>query len=52
VGQGRQRPRVGEGERPGQMAVVRVRDESKRPDPERTVGISLDLIKPSPPDLR
>jgi hypothetical protein len=34
------------------MAGVPVRDESERSDLERTVGISLDLIKPGLPDLR
>jgi hypothetical protein len=38
---------VSEADRPGPMAGVRVTDESERP-----VGISLDLIKPRPPDLR
>jgi hypothetical protein len=45
-------PGVSEADRPGLMAGMRVRDESERPDPERMVGISLDLIKPGPPDLR
>jgi hypothetical protein len=34
------------------MEGVRVMDKSEWSDLERTVGISLDLIKPRPPNLR
>jgi hypothetical protein len=52
VGQERQRPGVSRADMPGPRAGVRVRDESERLDPERTVGISLDLINSGSPDLR
>jgi hypothetical protein len=52
VGQDGQRPGVNGAVRPGSTAGAQVREKSEHLDPERAVGISFDLIKPRPPDLR
>jgi hypothetical protein len=48
VGQGKQRPAVSGANMPGPMAGVRVREESERPDPERTAEIGSGLIESRP----
>jgi hypothetical protein len=52
VGQGGQRPGVSGADRSGPMAAVLVRDESERPNPERTIRIRFDIFKFEPSDLR